>query len=128
MKNKIYIIKKYFKEQKMIKFERIYNYNGNDYKILIDRMWPRGIAKNKIDLWMKEIAPTREIVLEYHKTNDYNKFKQAYFKELEEKDKEVNKLLNTIKSKSCVLVYSSKNEMNNATVLKEYLTQVKHNK
>jgi len=112
----------------MIKFERIYNYNGNDYKILIDRMWPRGIAKNKIDLWMKEIAPTREIVLEYHKTNDYNKFKQAYFKELEEKDKEVNKLLNTIKSKSCVLVYSSKNEMNNATVLKEYLTQVKHNK
>ena len=108
----------------MIKFERIYNYNGDEYKILIDRMWPRGISKNKIDLWMKEIAPTKELVLEYHKTNDYNKFKKAYLKELKENDSIVNELLSIIKIKPCVLLYASKNENNNSTILKEYLEQI----
>lgn len=109
----------------MIKFERIYDYNGNDYKILIDRMWPRGVSKEKIDLWMKEIAPTREIVLEYHKTNDYDKFKKEYIKELDQNNSKINELLDIINSKACVLLYASKIKNNNATILKEYLEKIK---
>lgn len=62
----------------MYKFARIYNYNGNEYKILIDRMWPRGISKDKIDLWYKDIVPSKEIIKEYHNSNNYDKFKIDY--------------------------------------------------
>ena len=85
-----------------VKFERIYNYNGNEYRILIDRMWPRGITKDKIDFWFKEIAPSKELNANAQK---------------------VNELISMINSKPCVLLYSSKNEKNNSTVLKEYLEQ-----
>jgi uncharacterized protein YeaO (DUF488 family) len=49
----------------MIKIERIYDISGekDSFKILVDRLWPRGITKEraKIDLWMKEIAPSNEL-------------------------------------------------------------------
>lgn len=107
----------------MIKFERIYNYNGNDYRILIDRMWPRGIKKDRIDLWYKEIAPSKELVKEYHQTNEFENFKEKYIKELYANGTIVNELIKIIKSKPCVLLYSSKKEENNSTILKEYLEQ-----
>ena len=107
----------------MVKFERIYNYNGNEYRILIDRMWPRGVSKDKIDLWFKEIAPSKELIKKYHQTGDYNEFRSEYINELDANTQKVNELVNMINSKTCVLLYSSKNEKNNSTVLKEYLKQ-----
>ena len=107
-----------------VKFERIYNYNGNEYRILIDRMWPRGITKDKIDFWFKEIAPSKELIQKYHQTEDYENFKIEYIKELNANAQKVNELISMINSKPCVLLYSSKNEENNSTVLKGYLEQL----
>ena len=45
----------------MVKFERIYNYNGNEYRILIDRMWPRGVSKDKIDFGLKKLLPQKSL-------------------------------------------------------------------
>ena len=102
-------------------FKRIYDYSGNDYKILIDRMWPRGIKKDKVDLWFKDIAPSRELVKEYHNDKDYDKFKDNYFNELDNNKEKVNELINLISSGDVVLLYSSKLKNNNATALEEYL-------
>ncbi len=108
----------------MIKFERIYNYNGNEYRVLIDRMWPRGITKDKIGFWFKEIAPSKELIKKYHQTGDYENFKSEYINELNANTQKVNELISMINSKPCVLLYSSKNKKNNSTVLKEYLEQL----
>lgn len=105
-----------------VKFERIYNYNGNEYRILIDRMWPRGIKKDKVDFWFKEISPSKELIKKYHQTGNYEDFKIKYIKELDSNTQNVNELIKIINTKPCVLLYSSKKEQNNRTVLKEYLT------
>ncbi len=115
----------YLGEKNMYRFMRIYDYKNDDScKILIDRMWPRGISKDKIDLWFKDIAPSKEIVLNYHKDGNYYLFKERYFKELDDNKEIVNKFKDIINSKNTVLLFSSKNKLNNATVLKEYLERL----
>ncbi len=105
----------------MIKYKRIYECNDNIYKILIDRMWPRGIKKDKIDMWLKDIAPSKGIITKYHKDNNYEEFKEEYFKELDNKKDKLKEIINLSKEKDIVLVYSSKREKNNMTALKEYI-------
>lgn len=115
----------YLGEKNMYRFMRIYDYKNDDScKILIDRMWPRGISKDKIDLWFKDIAPSKGIVLNYHKDGNYDLFKERYFKELDSNKEIVNKFKDIINSKDTVLLFSSKNKLNNATVLKEYLERL----
>ena len=115
----------YLGEKNMYRFMRIYDYKNDDScKILIDRMWPRGISKDKIDLWFKDIAPSKEIVLNYHKDGNYYLFKKKNFKELDDNKEIVNKFKDIINSKNTVLLFSSKNKLNNATVLKEYLERL----
>ena len=58
-----------------------------------------------------------------HQTGDYEDFKSEYIKELNANSQKVKELINMINSKPCVILYSSKNEKNNSTVLKEYLEQ-----
>lgn len=112
----------YLGEKNMYRFMRIYDYKNDDScKILIDRMWPRGISKDKIDLWFKDIAPSKEIVLNYHKDGNYDLFKERYFKELDNKKDKLKEIINLSKEKDIVLVYSSKREKNNMTALKEYI-------
>lgn len=109
---------------KKIKIARIYKYNGSEYRVLIDRMWPRGIKKENIDLWFKDISPSLNIIKKYHQTDDYEEFKKEYINELNNNNLKVNKLINIIKSKDCVLLYSSKKEKNNGTILNEYLEKI----
>lgn len=72
---------------KMILLKRIYEpYDKEDgYRILVDRLWPRGISKEKahLDLWLKEIAPSTELRKWFgHKTEKWEEFKQRYMEEL----------------------------------------------
>ncbi len=108
-----------------LKIKRVYEpYSKDDgYRILIDRLWPRGLTKQKthIDLWLKEISPSDSLRKWFsHEPSKFDEFKKRYIKEI--KDEDINKILNILKDKDVTLLYSAKDkEHNNAVVLYELL-------
>ncbi len=94
------------------------------YRILVDRLWPRGIKKEKanIDLWLKEIAPSDSLRKWFnHEPEKWEEFKRRYFKELEQKQDLVEILAEHAKKGKVTFLFSAKNETcNNAVALKEY--------
>lgn len=111
-----------------IKIERIYDdpEGDNSFRILVDRLWPRGLSKNKvkIDLWQKDIAPSDSLRKWFaHDENKWNDFRRKYFRELDKKNNVVNTIINQAKGQdSITLLYGTKERrFNNAVALKEYL-------
>jgi uncharacterized protein YeaO (DUF488 family) len=96
-------------------------------RVLVDRLWPRGIKKEKarIDHWLKNLAPSDGLRKWYHSSDNWLIFKKRYFKELctPEADRDLATLYHLIGTHEQVtLIYSSKNEeRNNAVALKELL-------
>ncbi len=94
-------------------------------RILVDRLWPRGISKEKakIDLWIKDLAPSNELRSWYgHEPEKWPEFRSRYFAELDGNPEQVNELLGHVRKGTVTLVYSSKEQrLNNARALKEYL-------
>ena len=83
----------------MIIIRRIYDPEkpGEHYKVLIDRLWPRGISKEKAgwDEWMKEISPSTELRKWFHHDpSRWGEFKKLYEKELSQNQNELGKLVN----------------------------------
>jgi uncharacterized protein YeaO (DUF488 family) len=94
-------------------------------RVLVERLWPRGIRRNtpNVDIWLKNVAPTIELRKWYmHDPKKWVRFKQRYIKELD-KSKAVETLLRIIQSTDPVtLVYSAKDEKrNSAIILRHYL-------
>jgi uncharacterized protein YeaO (DUF488 family) len=113
----------------MIKIKRVYeDYSDSDgYRILIDRLWPRGKSKQraKIDLWLKEIAPSDELRRYFcHDSGKWSLFINKYTKELENNIDLIKQIQMFEKEHGVVtLLYSSKDEkFNNAIVLKKFLS------
>lgn len=113
-----------------IKLERIYNNpkGDNGFRILVDRLWPRGLSKDKIkvDLWQKDIAPSNSLRKWFgHDEKKWDEFKRRYFKELDKKRDAVNTVIEKAKEQhSVTLLYATKEEkFNNAVALKEYLDE-----
>ncbi|SHO42471.1 conserved hypothetical protein [Nitrosotalea sinensis] len=112
----------------MIKIKRIYEkYSADDgFRVLVDRLWPRGISKphSHVDLWLKEIAPTNDLRKWFsHDAAKWKSFEIKYRKELQE-----NKMLiETIKDlekkhHTITLLFSAKDEQhNNAMVLQRFM-------
>ena len=98
---------------------------GDGQRILIDRLWPRGLAKAKagIDLWLKEIAPSTELRRWYnHDPERWSEFKRRYYSELDAHPDAVAELLERAAAGKVTLLFSSREERrNNAHALKEYL-------
>jgi len=94
-------------------------------RILVDRLWPRGVAKEKakVDLWLKEIAPSDELRKWFaHDPTKWEEFKKRYAKELEAKQDLVKEVEQTTKKETVTLLYSAKDtEHNNAVALKAFL-------
>jgi uncharacterized protein YeaO (DUF488 family) len=102
-------------------------------RFLVDRMWPRGLKKEdlELDLWIKELSPSDELRKWYHQdsikgevdSGKWTTFRKRYFEELNRKKSELGTFVNLIKGhKKITLIYSSREkEGNNAVVLKEYL-------
>lgn len=114
----------------MITIRRIYDpaKPGEHYKVLVDRLWPRGVSKEKAgwDEWMKEISPGNELRNWFnHDPAKWGKFKQLYAKELVQKQGELKKLKQLeIKHGTLTLLYSSRDEeYNNAIALREFLME-----
>jgi uncharacterized protein YeaO (DUF488 family) len=106
----------------MIRIKRIYEpFSKEDgARILVDRLWPRGISKDKakIDLWLKEIAPSDELRKSFcHDPEKWEDFKKRYRKELEGKDELLKKIRQFEKERGTVtLLYSAKDEEHNQAV------------
>ena len=100
-------------------------------RVLVDRLWPRGISKDKarIDQWLKNLAPSDTLRKWFHANGNWNVFKKRYFQELStpEAAADLETLYRLLSEHSKVtLVYSSKNtEQNNAVALKELLEGMK---
>ena len=110
-----------------IKIKRAYESPSSDdgYRILVDRLWPRGISKEKakVDFWPKELAPSTELRHWYgHDPEKWAEFKSRYFAELDGNPELVNELLDYVDKGTVTFVYSSKEQrLNNAIALKEYV-------
>ena len=110
-----------------IKLKRVYEKpNPSDGKrVLVDRLWPRGLAKQqaKIDEWVKDLAPSTELRNWYrHDPEKWTEFKKRYWKELDRNPGLVSKLAEECRGRTVSFVFSSKEEkLNNAVALKEYI-------
>jgi uncharacterized protein YeaO (DUF488 family) len=86
------------------------------YRILVDRLWPRGLTKQKaaIDLWLKEIAPSTELRKWFgHDPGKWKEFQQKYLKELKENKEAVAILKDHLKKETVTLLYAAKDEEHN---------------
>ena len=97
-------------------------------RVLVDRLWPRGLRKTEIalDEWLRDLAPSDELRKWFHTQPErWELFRKRYLKELArpEAEKDLQKLYNLAqKRKRLTLLYASKNEeRNNAVVLKDLL-------
>ena len=95
------------------------------FRVLIDRLWPRGVSKEEaaIDLWLKEIAPSTALRKWFgHDPAKWPEFRERYLREIESHPDAVAELRKQARQGRVTLVYGAKDrEHNDAVVLKEYL-------
>lgn len=117
-----------------IQLKRVYDsFDQSDgLRILVDRIWPRGIKKEdaKLDNWLKEVAPSSELRKWFgHDPNRFEEFEQKYVNELrndEEKKTAFEKLWEKSKNNDITLLYAAKDEQHNQAVVlrKEILRKI----
>jgi len=112
-----------------VKIKRIYEpaEESDGVRILVDRLWPRGIKKNAFDLWLKEVAPSNELRQWFHhEERKWSAFRARYRKELTANPDAVARLRAAVKGKTATLLYGAKDETHNqAAVLAEFLKAAK---
>ena len=107
--------------------KRVYDEPGKDdgTRILIDRLWPRGLSKEKarVDLWLKEISPSTELRQWFaHDPAKWAEFKTRYCAELRQNGEQLTVLKQAIAKGTVTLLYGAKDEQHNdAIVLQELL-------
>ena len=110
-----------------IRIKRVYEAPSSEdgTRILVDRLWPRGLSKDKanIDTWMKDIAPSNELRQWFnHDLAKWSAFEQRYRHELANNQQAVDELRSLLRSGTVTLVYGAKDEQhNNAVALQAYL-------
>jgi uncharacterized protein YeaO (DUF488 family) len=111
----------------MIKLKRAYDpaSSADGLRILVERLWPRGVSKQKakIDLWLKSVAPSTELRQWYgHDPARWPQFQRRYRAELKNKQDVLDLLRYVTDEKTVTFVYAaSDEERNSARLLKEYL-------
>ncbi len=112
-----------------LKIKRVYDTpdKKDGYRILVDRIWPRGMKKEnaKLNLWLKEIAPSTELRKWFgHDPKKWDEFQSRYRKELDENTDAVNQIKKQLSEGKVTLVYGAKDEAHNqAVVLEKYLSE-----
>lgn len=95
------------------------------YRVLVDRLWPRGMDKNTlaIDEWPKNVAPSGELRKAFHQGKlDWAAFRKAYLAELKQQRESVRPIAAMARRRKVTLIYSVKDtEHNNAVILRQYL-------
>ncbi len=112
-----------------LRTKRIYDEpsRSDGRRILIDRLWPRGVSKEaaKINFWDKSVAPSNKLRKWYqHDPTKWREFRDRYFAELDANPEGVSELRAQLGAGPVTLLFSSKEEsLNNASALGEYLTK-----
>ena len=112
-----------------LKLKRIYEPATPDdgARILVDRLWPRGLSKERaaIHRWMKEIAPSAELRKWFgHDPDRWQEFRRRYAQELRQHAAELDAINDLAKQGPVTLLYGARDEQHNdAVVLKEVLTR-----
>jgi uncharacterized protein YeaO (DUF488 family) len=95
------------------------------HRVLVDRLWPRGVKKTDLALdgWLKEIAPSDKLRRWFsHDTSKWNEFRRRYFAELDSRPEVWQEIRDAARNRHVTLVYGARDaEHNNAVALKAYL-------
>lgn len=111
----------------MIKLKRAYEKPSrrDGLRILVERLWPRGVSKDEadIDLWLKELAPSTELRKWFgHDPDKWDEFRNRYWSELDEKGDLLVLLKHRTTEGAVTFVYAARDEQHNSAVaLEEYL-------
>lgn len=111
----------------MIKVKRAYQLPAPEdgFRVLVERLWPRGLSKADValDLWLKEVTPSPELRKWFnHDPKKWERFCRRYWDELADKNEAIGLLREKAWDGTLTLVYGSRNEAYNAAVaLKLYL-------
>jgi uncharacterized protein YeaO (DUF488 family) len=98
---------------------------GDGYRVLVDRLWPRGVSRERarLDQWARELAPSDELRRWFgHDPARFNEFRSRYLTELKDQGEEVAELRQRARSGPLTLLYAARDEQHNeAVVLAELL-------
>jgi uncharacterized protein YeaO (DUF488 family) len=114
---------------KSLQIKRVYDNKETDgtYRVLVDRLWPRGIKKTDLHIneWNKELAPSTELRKWFdHKPERFAEFSKLYIVELTDKKEELDRLRAIAQKKTVTLLYGAKDpEINQAVILCNALLQ-----
>tara|TARA_R110000782_G_scaffold123126_5_gene214558 strand:- start:1728 stop:2141 length:414 start_codon:yes stop_codon:yes gene_type:complete len=112
-----------------ISIKRIYDSytEGDGVRVLVDRLWPRGVRKSdaKVTLWMKEVAPSSKLRIWFgHELERWEVFRESYMRELDQSPEVVSRLYDLAKKDKVTLLYAARDRYrNHARVIVEYLVQ-----
>lgn len=115
---------------KTINIKRIYDEPSDDdgYRVLVDRLWPRGISREtaRLNEWNRDIAPSPELRKWFdHEEVRFEEFSRLYREELKQKETALNELRRIAKNETVSLLYAAKSpEINQAVVLRDVLLKV----
>ncbi len=111
----------------MIRVKRAYDSVEKDdgVRILVDRLWPRGLKKEQLSLytWLRDVAPSDDLRKWFgHEPARWEEFKERYFSELDQKQDALKPLSKAALDGNVTLIYAAQDkEYNNAVALKEYM-------
>ncbi len=111
----------------MIKIKRVYEEPSprDGKRILVDRLWPRGLKKEdaRIDEWLRELSPSNELRKWFnHEPDKWTEFKKRFSAELRGTEDLIGRIVTYSKKGTVTLLFGSKEErINNAVALKEYI-------
>jgi uncharacterized protein YeaO (DUF488 family) len=110
-----------------IEVKRVYEppARGDGYRVLVDRIWPRGVTKAdlEVDAWLKDVAPSTALRKWFgHDPRKWDEFRRRYAQELEPHAAVLGQLVERARAGRITLVFGAKDtEHNNAVALKEHL-------
>src|SRR5215469_7741582 len=113
-----------------VRVKRVYaeRAKSDGYRVLVDRLWPRGLTKKEaqIDEWLKEIAPSTTLRQSFgHDPGKWTEFKKKYWAEHDGRRIQLEKLAHYARRRSRTLLYSAKStQRNNAVARNEYLNRL----
>lgn len=109
-----------------LKIKRIYEQPEklDGYRILVDRLWPRGVSKEDahLDLWLKDVAPSPDLRKWFnHDPEKFKEFSERYTNELHHNDA-INQIIDKLETHNVTLLYAAKNpKINHAIVLQNFI-------